>query len=66
MNQILRDALTLKYQGDIAAAEANVRVYLLHPAGIGEHADIISAIDSEVEKAAGAQEKLDWISNLEW
>jgi predicted methyltransferase MtxX (methanogen marker protein 4) len=66
MNQILRDALTLKYQGDIATAEANIRVYLLHPVGIGEHADIISAIDSEVEKAAAAEEKLNWISNLEW
>jgi len=66
MNQILRDALTLKYQGDIAAAEANVRVYLLHPTGIGEHADIIAAIDSEVEKAASAEEKLNWITNLGW
>ena len=66
MNQELRDALTLKYQGDIATAEANIRVYLLHPVGIGEHADIISAIDSEVEKAAAADEKLNWISNLEW
>ena len=66
MNQILRDALTLKYQGDIATAEANIRVYLLHPVGIGEHADIISAIDSEVEKAAAAEEKLNWINNLEW
>lgn len=66
MNQILRDALTLKYQGDIATAEANIRVYLLHPVGIGEHADIISAIDSEVEKATAAEEKLNWISNLEW
>jgi hypothetical protein len=66
MNQILRDALTLKYQGEIATAEANIRVYLLHPVGIGEHADIISAIDSEVEKAAAAEEKLNWISNLEW
>jgi predicted methyltransferase MtxX (methanogen marker protein 4) len=66
MNQILRDALTLKYQGEIAAAEANIRVYLLHPVGIGEHADIISALDSEVAKAAAAEEKLNWISNLEW
>ena len=66
MNQILRDALTLKYQGEIATAEANIRVYLLHPVGIGEHADIISDIDSEVEQATAAEEKLNWISNLEW
>ena len=43
-----------------------LRDALLHPVGIGEHADIISAIDSEVEKATAAEEKLNWISNLEW
>ena len=66
MNQILRDALTLKYQGDIAASNANISVYLSNPVGIGEHPDIVAAIDSEVTKAATAQEKLDYINNLGW
>ena len=59
MNGIIREALKLKYEGDIAAANANVKVYLLNPAGIGEHPDIVAAIDSQVEAYASAKEKLE-------
>ena len=34
MNGVIREALTLKYKGDVAAANANIKVYLLNPAGI--------------------------------
>ena len=34
-NRELRDALSLKYRGEIAAATANIQVYLHNPAGIG-------------------------------
>ena len=37
INETLKDALILKYQGDIAAAKANIQVYLTNPVGIGEH-----------------------------
>ena len=66
MNGVIREALTLKYKGDVAAANANIKVYLLNPAGIGEHSDIIQAIDEQVEKAATAQEKLDYILPLKY
>lgn len=66
MNGVIREALTLKYKGDVAAANANIKVYLLNPAGIGEHSDIIQAIDEQVEKAATAQEKLDYILALKY
>jgi len=67
MNQgIIRDALKAKYKGDLAEAEANIRVYLSNPVGIGEHSDIIGAINEQVEKAVHAQEKLDYIKNLKW
>ena len=46
MNQgIIREALKAKYVGDLAEAEANIRIYLSNPAGIGEHSDIIGAIN---------------------
>jgi hypothetical protein len=64
MRKQLKNALILKYQGEVAVANANIEVYLRKPVGIGEHPDIISAIDSEVEKAAHAQEKLEYIENL--
>ena len=38
--QILR-ALLAHAQGDIAKHKANVEVYLEHPAGVGEHTDIL-------------------------
>ena len=67
INETLKDALILKYQGDIAAAKANIQVYLTNPVGIGEHPDLISAIDVEMEKAAEADDKLTFLENqLHW
>ncbi len=63
LDKELQEALTLKYQGEIAASKANIKVYLLNPVGIGEHPDIIAAIDSELEKASHADEKLSFLSN---
>ena len=67
INETLKDALLLKYQGDIATAKANIQVYLTYPVGIGEHPDLISAIDVEMEKAAEADDKLTFLENqLDW
>ena len=51
-------ALEKKYQAEIAEAEANIAVYLHNPAGIGEHPDLVAAIDSQVERIAHAEDKL--------
>ena len=58
MKQQLIDGLVAKYNGDIGAARANVQVYLTNPVGIGEHPDIIAAIDQELIKIAEAEDKL--------
>ena len=63
MEKILREALILKYEGEIAEATANITVYLKHPVGIGEHPDVISAMDSQIEKLAHAEEKLLCVKN---
>ncbi len=63
LDEELKEALILKYQGEIAVSKANIKVYLTSPVGIGEHPDIIAAIDSEIEKAAHADEKLSFLSN---
>jgi len=62
----LREALKMRYQGEMAAAKANISVYMKHPVGIGEHSDLISAIDEQVEKAATADEKLNFITLLKY
>ena len=67
INETLRDALVLKYQGDIATAKANISVFLTSPVGIGEHPDLISAIDTEMDKAAEADDKLCFLENeVDW
>ena len=38
--------------GHIEKHCANVEVYLAHPAGIGEHSDIMEAIEIEMEEIA--------------
>ena len=58
MEKTLREALIIKYEGEIAEANANIQVYLANPVGIGEHPDIISAMDTQIEKMAHAEEKL--------
>ena len=63
MEKILRDALIIKYEGEIAEANANIRVYLTNPVGIGEHPDIIAAMDVQIEKMAHAEEKLLCVKN---
>jgi len=58
MNELIQ-ALQLKYEGEIAHAKANINVYLTNPAGIGEHPDLVAAIDSQVDIIAHAEDKLD-------
>ena len=57
----LIDALQKKLEGEIAIARANVNVYLENPAGIGEHPEILAAIESQIEIIAEAQDKLEVI-----
>ena len=52
------NALRKKYEAEIAAAQANINVYMTNPAGIGEHPDIVAAVDSEMVKLADAEDKL--------
>ena len=51
-------ALRKRYEADIATALANIEVYNTNPTGIGDHSDIVSAVDSEVAKLADAADKL--------
>ena len=41
-------ALRRKYEAEIDCARTNVAVYLSHPAGVAEHPDIVSSVDSPV------------------
>tara|TARA_B100001245_G_scaffold218597_1_gene187854 strand:+ start:516 stop:710 length:195 start_codon:yes stop_codon:yes gene_type:complete len=61
MSPLLK-ALIQKLLGDIAVAKANIEVYQDHPAGIGEHPDLVQAIDSQIEIIAEAEDKIQVIN----
>ena len=54
MNYLL-DALCKKLEGDIAMAHANIKAYERQVVGIGEHSEIVQAIELEVEKLVDQQ-----------
>ena len=56
-DQLLR-AVSAHATGEIEKHKANVEVYLEHPAGIGEHSDIIETIEKELEMIAKYDDQL--------
>tara|TARA_R100000742_G_C4224524_1_gene47463 strand:+ start:378 stop:578 length:201 start_codon:yes stop_codon:yes gene_type:complete len=60
MNYLFK-ALIAKLQGEVEVAKANVLVYQRNPVGIGEHPEIIEAIETQIEKIANAEEKIETI-----
>ena len=61
-NYFLLDALNQKLEGEVAVHKANIQVYMQSATGIGEHPQLIEAIEAEITKRAEAQEKLDTIN----
>ena len=59
MREKLLKAVNSHAQGHIDKHVANIEVYLANPAGIGEHSDIIEAIEIELEEIAKYQDQLD-------
>ena len=59
MREQLIKALLAHAQGDIAKHKANVEVYLTSPVGIGEHSNIVEAIEEELNMIAKYQDQID-------
>jgi len=59
MKKMIADSMMSYLTGKVKYHQANVKVYLNSPVGIGEHPDILAAIEEELAKAAEYQEKLD-------
>ena len=58
MKKQIVNALVKKYEGEIAEAKANIEIYMNIPVGIGEHPDVLDAINSQVLKIATAEENI--------
>tara|TARA_Y100000287_G_scaffold102710_1_gene82125 strand:+ start:4091 stop:4288 length:198 start_codon:yes stop_codon:yes gene_type:complete len=57
-NRII-EALKAEAKGNIAKAKVNVEVYLHNPVGIGEHPDVLAAIQDQLDAIAKEEERLD-------
>ena len=55
----------MKLEGEVAVARANIEVYMTSSVGIGEHPDLVSAIESQFDVIANARDKLDAIDEFE-
>ena len=62
MREQLIKALLAHAQGDIAKHKANIEVYLANPVGIGEHSNIVEAIEQELDINAKYQDQIDIIN----
>ena len=53
------EALHADAVGNIAKAKANVEVYLNQPVGIGEHPDVLGAIQDQLDIIAHEEERIE-------
>ena len=60
-NQIV-SALLAHAQGDIQKHKMNVEVYLNNAVGIGEHSNVMEAIEEELNMIAKYQDQIDVIN----
>tara|TARA_R100000781_G_scaffold57566_1_gene37191 strand:- start:2251 stop:2463 length:213 start_codon:yes stop_codon:yes gene_type:complete len=61
MRQQLIKALLSHAHGEIEYHKANVAVYLNNPVGIGEHNNVMGAIQDELDQIARYQDQLEVI-----
>ena len=53
------NALRSEAEGNINKAKANVEIYLHNPVGIGEHPDVLAAIQEQLDIIAHEEERID-------
>ena len=63
MRQKMIDAIKAHAKGHIKKHTMNVEVYLNNPVGVGEHPDIIEAIEKELDIVAKYHDQLEVIKN---
>ena len=63
MREQILEALRTHALGNIRLHVANIEVYLRNPAGIGEHSDIMEAIQSELDKIAVHEDRMDVLAS---
>ncbi len=65
MRRAILEALRLKYEAEIAEADATENIYLDNSVGIGEHPQHIEEVNKLIDKIAQAKEKLEVLDEFE-
>ena len=58
LRKVILEALSKKYQAEIAEADATIKIYLENSVGIGEHPQHVEEVDKAIDKIATNEEKL--------
>ena len=61
MRREILEALKALAVGNIKKAKMNIEVYLVNPVGIGEHPDVLGAIQDQIDLIAQEEERLEVI-----
>ena len=61
--EVIIDALEKKYEAQMAQAEANIKVYIENPVGVGEHPNIVQEVENLLKQIKDAKEMLDELKN---
>ena len=64
MREKMLDAAVAHARGEYELHKMNVEVYLANPAGIGEHSDIMEAVQDELDKMAAAHDRLEMLGHF--
>ena len=62
MREQLIKACRMHAEGELERAKTNIMVYMNQSVGIGEHSDIVEAIQKELDTMAVAEDRIDMIS----
>ncbi len=61
MKDQLIKAVRMHAEGELERAKTNIMVYMNNSVGIGEHSDIVEAVQEELDKMAQADDRLQMI-----
>ena len=65
MRKAILEALRLRYEAEIAEADATANIYLSSSVGIGEHPQHVDEVDRQMKRIASAKEKMNILEEFE-
>jgi hypothetical protein len=62
LKEQLVKAARMHAEGELERAKTNIMVYMNNATGIGEHSDIVEAIQEELDKMAAANDRMEMLT----